>query len=143
MNEHNSSSPDVDVEVVATGCGTSCATGCLTVLLITIFVMLVGAPAATRSLGFITLLGFFLNVASHVAVGYFTARAARWKNLPVNLHIFIVGGLVMVFSIASSLFQLRNPDTGQKVAIGILSSLLVIPLMLWGASLYSKDSEAQ
>lgn len=140
----NDSKSDVDIEVVGTGCGYSCGFSCLLILVVGLIGGIAGAAAVGRIIGFIAFFGFLAGLAIDVAVGYFTAKAARTKGVAVNLHIFIVGGLIMLLGVLSFAMPQTNKlmprDTqALRQLLSILSWLSTIPLMLYGASLHADD----
>lgn len=137
MPDQNSSN-DVDLGVVATGCGTGCGVGCGLTLILLVLAIAMGSAAA-QNLGFLQFIGFVGGQVGNLIIGYAVAHKARKARKPVNLHIFVVGGLWMLVG----LMCLVIPETGRPqtqymhgiVGIGsILSFLLMIPVMLVGAS---------
>lgn len=140
MNEPKS---DVNIEVVGTGCAYSCGFGCL-VVLVALGVGAMAGATISRIAGPLAFFAFLAGLASHVGVGYFTARAAREKGVALNLHIFVVGGLIMLIGVFG--LVMRRPNTvipaqtqALQQLLGIVSWLSVIPLMLLGASFYASD----
>ena len=135
---------DVDAGVLATGCGWSCGLGCLLVLVIFALVALAGAEAVRRgNLGFVMIIGALGGAAIHVAVGYFTARAAREKGAQPNIHVIILGVILMVVGLYSFVApqkqQLPQQIQALAKALSILGWIATIPLMLCGASLAQQD----
>lgn len=137
-----SNNNDVDAGVVATGCATGCGSGCLLLIVLSMVVASMGVAQATRS-GLPNLLGFVGGLLCDVIVGYVVGRAARAKSKPVNLHVFIVGGLTMIVGLLNFVNpQLIKASQQNSLAIllGMISFILTIPLMLWGAELGKEES---
>jgi hypothetical protein len=139
-------SGDVNLEVVGTGCGTSCGLGCLSALILISIGVVLGVPTVTRNAGSFALLGLLMGGLTHIFVGYVTARAARAKKLPVNLHIFIIGGLQMILGVLNRVIQIRpgssaSLPSSSMLGLSLFSILIVIPLMLLGASIQKGDRE--
>lgn len=137
-------SSDVDAGVLATGCGWSCGLGCLLAVVIFLLVAIAGAEAVRRgNLGFVMFVGSFGGAAIHVAVGYFTARAALEKQAQPNIHVIILGVILMVIGIYGFIAPQKDQLPQQMKALSTLLSMIgwvaTIPLMLWGASLAQND----
>ena len=141
-------SPDVNLEVVGMGCGTSCVLGFVIVFVGLAMAGSMGVRAALKS-DALLLTSFLLGRFTDLIVGYVTARAARRKRVPVNLHIFIVGGLALLLGGISLL--MTNPQraalpvqpSGTRLLLGLLGWILVIPMMLLGASWSEEPSEKE
>lgn len=146
MDNHPRNEPqnDVNLNVLGTGCMTSCGVGCVSLLLIMLIVSAAGVRAMQENAGVI-FIGFLLGLVGHLIVGYVTAGAARSANAAVNFHVLIVGGLSMLLALAGMVMPQKNTmlTSGQQGIVhllGLISWLLTIPLMLWGASWNTEDA---
>lgn len=137
---------DVNVSVLGAGCATSCVGGCLSGVVLGAIAMAMGVQAIRQGSG-LPFLGFLAGLVIHLAVGYFTGKAAREHKVAVNFHVIIVGVISMIIGLISFVTPERTGilSTQAKAltqALGIISWMLTIPLMLWGAS-WSDDDYSQ
>lgn len=131
-------SEDINWAVLGTGCLSTVVAGILAAIVIVIVTMALGNSTTAPS-PLISISGFAIGLIANTAIGYYTARAAYARNAHVNLHITLVGGVIMVIG-AVGLFTnpgtgLNSYQTGMGHALAIASWLLTYPCMLGGASL--------
>lgn len=132
----NSNEPGSDIEIgaIGTGCGVSCL-GALLIVPINLIalsalgtsiqeVQRTGYPAPFEVMAF--LLGTVLNVA----VGYYTAKASTRS---ASGNVVVLGVIYVVLGLFG--FAVQKPPVS---VAGLLVTLLAIPAMLYGASLFKK-----
>ena len=138
---------DVNTGVLATGCGWGCGLGCLQLALLTALAVAAGVQTARNSggLGFIMCVGLVGSVATDVAVGYFTAKAAREKGVAPNAHVIILGIIFMVMGLYGFIdpqkAKLPEDTRSLSMLLTLVSWIATIPLMLWGASLAENEEQ--
>lgn len=136
---------DVNLNVMGTGCGASCGTGCAAVVVVTALTIAIGVQAARQSPA-LPLLGFLIGLLSHLAIGYFTARAARAHKVAVNFHVMVFGAFVMLLGLLSWVLPDRSNVLSKEVQslaqlLRVVSWVLTIPAMLLGASWSAEEPD--
>lgn len=134
--------PDIEIGALGSGCLAGCGSGCASFVIILILVSISGANIARLTPGtvpdWVKFAGFLLGIATHMVMGYATARAA--SNRPV-FHALILG----IVSMLIGLFGVLSPSRASLNAgaqFGTLVSwLLTIPMVLVGANIAIKRYE--
>jgi hypothetical protein len=135
---------DVNLSVIGTGCGASCGLSCGVALLMFLVISIIGARAALTS-PVLFIFAFLLGSLVSIALGYIVARAAMSRGATVNFHVIIFGIIQMVLGLFAWVlphknFQLANDIASLLLMFRIIGWLLIIPLMLLGAS-WAKEEE--
>ena len=135
---------DVNLSVIGTGCGASCGLSCGVALLMFLVISIIGARAALTS-PVLFIFAFLLGSLVSIALGYIVARAAMSRGTTVNFHVIIFGIIQMVLGLFAWVlphknFQLTNDIASLLLLFRIIGWLLIIPLMLLGAS-WAKEEE--
>ena len=141
---YDESNNDVNLSVLGTGCGASCGLGCGVAILMLFIVYIVGAHAALTSPIFL-IFAFLLGSLTRVALGYIIARAALSRGAAVNFHVIIFGIILMVIGLFAWILPHKNVQLATDIAgilliFRVIGWLLIIPLMLLGAS-WAKEED--
>ncbi len=111
------------------GCGIALALGCSTLPLSPLLYI--------DRVNFINrdVVAVLLQVVVWLVTGYGTARAAIWKKVPVNLHVFGLGVFLMLVQIVVGVLQLTTDEIEiiERLPYSFSQLLLTVPLMLIGA----------
>lgn len=134
---------DVNLRVLGTGCASSCGLGCVTGAFLLLIAFNIGTRAITTS-PFFSIFGFLVGSLTCVVLGYIVARAALSRGAAVNFHIILFGIIQMLIGVFAwmlpqSKVQFSNDVAALLLIFRVLGWLLIIPLMLLGASWAKKE----
>ena len=133
---------DIEIGALGNGCLAGCGSGCVSMIIIMILVAMSGidmshlTPESVPA--WVKFFGFLLGLATHVVIGYVTARSASHRPI---FHAMILGVVAMVIGLLGIMAPSRTGmDSGVQFGAGV-SWLLTIPMVLWGANIAVQKNE--
>ncbi len=133
---------DIEIGALGNGCLAGCGSGCASFVLVLIPVAMSGVNMAHLTPDavpdWVKFVGFLTGLATHVIIGYATARSASQR--PV-FHAMILGIVAMLIGLFGILSPSRATlDLGVQLG-GLISWLLTIPMVLVGANISIRQNE--